>query len=56
MVEIGHPGVQTQKFLSAFSSSESLPTSLLSPWGSMFLLKDVIAASCRDHLLVVDAS
>ena len=56
VVEVGHSGVQVQEFLSAFSSSEPLLTSLLSPCGSMFLFNDVVAARCRDHLLVVDAS
>ena len=54
MVKVSDPGMQIQEFLSAFPSSESLLTSLLSPCGSMFLLNDVVAAGRGDHLLVVD--
>jgi len=56
MVEIGDPGVQTQEFLSAFPSSESLLTSLLSPCGSMFLFDDIITTGLGDHFLVVEVS
>jgi hypothetical protein len=54
MVKIGDPGVQSQEFLSAFPSSESLLGSLLSACGSVFLFDDVVAACRGDHLLVVD--
>ena len=54
MVKVGDPGVQTQEFLSAFLSSESLLTSLLSPCRSVFLLNNVVIPSCGDHLLVID--
>ncbi len=53
MVEVGDPGVQTQEFLSAFGSFESLLTLFLSPCGTVFLLNNVITAGCGDHLLVV---
>jgi len=43
MVEIGHPGVQIQEFLSAFPSFEPLLTSLSSPCRSVFLLDDTVA-------------
>ena len=69
MVEVGDPGVQTQEFLSAFGSSESLLTSLLSPCRSVFLswaerhpygacplLNNVVAAGRGDHPLVIDIS
>ena len=54
VVEVGDPGVQTQKFLRAFPSFEPLLLSFLSPCGSVFLLNDVVAPGCRDHLLMVD--
>jgi len=53
MVEMSHPGVQTQEFLSAFSSSEPLLTALLSSCGSMFLLNNVVPLGGGDHLLVI---
>ena len=53
MVELLDPGVQAQKFLSTFPSLESLLLSLLTPCGTMRLF-DIVAAGCRDHLLVVD--
>ncbi len=56
MVEIGHPGVQAQEFLSTFPSSESLLTSLLSPCGSMFLLNQVVTAGLGDHRLMVNVN
>ena len=56
MVEVGHSGVQTQEFLSAFPSPEPLLTSLLSPCGTVGLFDDVITARRGDHLLVVDVS
>ena len=56
MVEVADPGVEVQEFLSAFLPLEPLLTSLLSPCGSMFLLNDVVAARCGDHLLVVNIS
>ncbi len=54
MVKVGHSGVQTQEFLSAFPSFESLLRSLLSSCGSVFLLNDIVTACRGDHLLVVD--
>ncbi len=54
-MEVVDPGVQIQERLSAFSSSESLLTSLLSPCGSVFLLDDIVPPGRGDHLLVVDA-
>jgi len=56
MVEVGDPRVEAQKFLSALPSSEPLLASLLSPRGSVFLLNDIVAAGCGNHLLVVDVS
>jgi hypothetical protein len=46
MVKVRHSGVQIQEFLSAFPPFESLLRSLLSSYGSVFLLNDVIEA-CR---------
>jgi len=54
MVEIGHPGVQAQEFLSAFSSFEPLLTSLSSPCRSVFLLNNVVPPGCGDHFLVIN--
>ena len=54
MVEVGHSGVQAQKFLSAFSSFEALLTSLLTPCGTVGLLDQVITTRCGNHLLMVD--
>lgn len=54
MVEIGDPGVQTQEFLSAFPSSESLLTALLSPCESVFLLDNIVTARRGDHLLMIN--
>ena len=54
MVKVLDPGMQAQKFLSAFSSFEALLTSLLTPCGTVGLLDQVITAGCGDHLLVVD--
>ena len=48
------PGVQAQKFLSAFSSFEAPLTSLLTPCGTVGLLDQVVATRCGNHLLVVD--
>lgn len=56
VVEVGDPGVPTQKFLRAFSSFEPLLTPLLSPYGSVFLFNNVVAPSCRNHLPTVDIS
>ncbi len=52
MVEIGDPGMQTQEFLRSFSLREALLTSLLTSCGAMFLLNNVVAAGCGDHLVV----
>ena len=54
MVEVGHSGVQAQKFLSAFSSFEALLTSLLTPCRTVGLLDQVITTRCGNHLLMVD--
>ena len=54
MVEVGDPGMQTQEFLSAFGSSESLLTSLLSSCGSVFLFNDIVTAGRRDDPLVIN--
>ena len=54
MVEVGDPRVKAQELLSAFLMLEPLLLSFLPPCGSMFLFKNVVAAGCRDHLLVVD--
>ena len=51
MVKVGHSGVQTQEFLSAFPSSESLLRSFLSPCGSMFLLDNVVASGRGEVML-----
>jgi len=56
MVEVGHPGMQTQEFLSTLPSSEPLLGSFLSSCGSVFLLNDVVAPGRGDHLLMVDVS
>jgi len=47
-------GMQAQEFLSAFSSSEPLLTSLLSPCRSVFLFNNVVTLGCGDHLLVIN--
>ena len=54
MVEVSHSGVQTQEFLSAFPSPESLLTSLLTPCRTVGLLDQVITTRCGNHLLMVD--
>ena len=54
MVEVGHSGVQTQEFLSAFPSPEPLLTSLLSPCGTVGLFDDVVTPGRGDDVLVVD--
>ena len=54
-MEILNSGVQTQKFLSAFSPPKSLLLSFLTPCGAMRLLNHVVTAGSGDHLLMVDA-
>ena len=54
VVEVLDPGVQAQKFPSTLSSFETLLTSLLTPCGTVRLLKQIVAAGRGDHLLVVD--
>jgi len=54
MVKVGHSGVQIQKFLSAFSPSESLLTALLSPCGTVGLFDDVVTSGRGDDVLVID--
>ncbi|MFB9993343.1 hypothetical protein ACFFLM_15340, partial [Deinococcus oregonensis] len=55
MVEIQGSGVEAQKFLRSFPSSESKLLLLLTSWRTVRLQGDVVAACRRDHLLVVDA-
>ena len=48
--------MQAQEFLRSFFILEALLTSLLTSCRAMFLLDDVVAAGCGDHLLMVDVS
>ena len=48
------PSVQTQEFLSAFPSPESLLNPLLSPCGTVGLFDDIVAPGRGDDVLVVN--
>ncbi len=54
MVEVLDPGMQAQKRLRSFPLLESNLLSLLTPCGTVGLFDQVVAASRREYLLMVD--
>jgi len=54
MVKVLDPGVQAQKFLSAFAPPVSLLLPLFTPCRTVGLLDKMVTSGHRDHLLVVD--